>query len=165
MSEEPATESTRKDGKEGGSKHKKRKHHKHKHKHHHSSTKDKSRRKSSAEQAPPAGPTSAQASCQPGIQVSSMNLEELEEQKAILQAKLYTLVPSDYGSSDEDTKKVKKSKVSSKKSQETSSKKRPHSPSVNSTKKTDRENKSREHSRSEHSRRERDQPPSPRSSR
>ncbi|CAN7992021.1 unnamed protein product, partial [Ixodes hexagonus] len=166
-SEELAAESTRKDGKEGGSKHKKRKHHKHKHKHHHSSTKDKGRRKSSVEQVLPVAPAPAQASSQPGIQVSSMNLEELEEQKAILQAKLYTLVPSDYGSSDEDSKKAKKSKdkVSSKKSQETSGKKRPHSPSANSAKKTDRDHKSREHSRSEHSRRERDQPASPRSSR
>lgn len=167
VSEEPAAQSTRKDGKEGGSKHKKRKHHKHKHKHHHGSTKEKSRRKSSIEQAPPAAPTPAQASGQPGIQVSSMNLEELEEQKAILQAKLYTLVPSDYGSSDEDVKKTKKpkDKVSSKKSQESGSKKRPHSPLVNSSKKTDRDNKGREHIRSEHSRRERDQPASPRSSR
>uniref|UniRef100_A0A2R5L9A7 Serine/threonine-protein kinase PRP4 homolog n=2 Tax=Ornithodoros turicata TaxID=34597 RepID=A0A2R5L9A7_9ACAR len=58
-----------------------------------------------------------------------MNLEELEQQKAILQAKLYTLVPSDYGSSEDEVKKPRKEKSkSSLKRQKESNKKRALSP-------------------------------------
>ncbi|XP_075528333.1 pre-mRNA processing factor 4 kinase isoform X1 [Dermacentor variabilis] len=155
FSDEPITETTRKEVKEGGSKHKKRKH-KHKHKHHHSS-KDKKRKSSGDKGAPPLDTATGQDT----LQVSNMNLEELEEQKAILQAKLYTLVPSDYGSSDEDVHKGKKTKLSSR-SQDSSSKK--HSRTSSLDHKADREGKNREHShsRSDHHK-ERDG--SPRSSR
>lgn len=163
VSEDPPAEPTRKDGKESSGKHKKRKHHKHKHKHHHGS--QKSKRKYGGEKSPAApmsAPLSQIAVGPPGLQVNSMNLEELEQQKAILQAKLYTLVPSDYGSSDEEpSKKSKKAKVPSSKKAQDSGKKRASSP--DGTKKSERE-KLREHSRSEH-RRDRAQAASPRSNR
>ncbi|KAL3184951.1 hypothetical protein MRX96_030842 [Rhipicephalus microplus] len=97
------------------------------------------------------------------LQVSNMNLEELEEQKAILQAKLYTLVPSDYGSSDEEIHKGKKTKLSSK-SQDSSSKK--HSRTSSLDHKADWEGKNREHAHSRSDRhKEKEKDGSPRSSR
>lgn len=141
----------RKEGKEGGTKHKKRKHHKHKHKHHHGSNKEKKRKSSGGDkEALSVDPLVGQDS----LQVSSMNLEELEQQKAILQAKLYTLVPSDYGSSEEDVHKSKKAKPS--KSHDGGSKKTARASSPE--RKAEREVKNRDHSRSEH-RKERDGSP------
>ncbi|XP_037283272.2 pre-mRNA processing factor 4 kinase isoform X2 [Rhipicephalus microplus] len=157
QSDEPFTEPHRKEAREGGGKHKKRKH-KHKHKHHRSS-KDK-KRKSSGDKGPPPLDTVTDRDT---LQVSNMNLEELEEQKAILQAKLYTLVPSDYGSSDEEIHKGKKTKLSSK-SQDSSSKK--HSRTSSLDHKADWEGKNREHAHSRSDRhKEKEKDGSPRSSR
>nr|XP_037283271.1 serine/threonine-protein kinase PRP4 homolog isoform X1 [Rhipicephalus microplus] len=157
FSDEPFTEPHRKEAREGGGKHKKRKH-KHKHKHHRSS-KDK-KRKSSGDKGPPPLDTVTNRDT---LQVSNMNLEELEEQKAILQAKLYTLVPSDYGSSDEEIHKGKKTKLSSK-SQDSSSKK--HSRTSSLDHKADWEGKNREHAHSRSDRhKEKEKDGSPRSSR
>nr|XP_037283272.1 serine/threonine-protein kinase PRP4 homolog isoform X2 [Rhipicephalus microplus] len=157
QSDEPFTEPHRKEAREGGGKHKKRKH-KHKHKHHRSS-KDK-KRKSSGDKGPPPLDTVTNRDT---LQVSNMNLEELEEQKAILQAKLYTLVPSDYGSSDEEIHKGKKTKLSSK-SQDSSSKK--HSRTSSLDHKADWEGKNREHAHSRSDRhKEKEKDGSPRSSR